>query len=94
MKSGLLILALVAIVAVVSLVLSDTITGQYIRKAPARPGEACALSDICMAGYTCLSGRCQTNSGQMEVLPGHLCTSTTPCKFGYACLEGRCQRPY
>ncbi len=94
MKSGLIILALVAVVAVVSMVLSDSITGNSIRKPVVRPGEACSTNDICMAGYTCLSGRCTTNSGQMEILPGQLCTSTTPCKFGYACREGRCQRPY
>ena len=94
MKSGLFILAMVAVVAVVSLVLSDSITGDSIRRPVARSGEACSVSDICMAGFTCLSGYCQRNSGQMEILPGQLCISTTPCKFGYECIEGRCQRPY
>lgn len=94
MKSGILVVAVVAITAILGLALSSNDpTGQYIRKNVVEPGAICGPTDMCMAGFTCLAGRCQINTGQMEVLPGQLCTQNTPCKFGYACIDGRCQRP-
>lgn len=94
MKSGLMIVALVALLSVVGLVMtSATQTGMmYIREDARNIGEQCGPSDRCLAGYTCMGGICRVNSGQMEILPGQLCTSTTPCKFGYGCIEGRCRQ--
>jgi len=94
MKTGLILVALVALTAVVGLVIADAqeSTGQYVRKLRSASGQECGANDYCGTGYICLEGRCVYNSGQYEILPGGLCDVNTPCKYGYGCIEGRCQR--